>query len=93
MESTHSSTSTRRLVHPVIQSGFNLTVTEQACDPTLPEPNYPVMVELADMIKSKKANRQVPHLCLHVKADNLVPETLHTLYLVISIQEIQINHS
>ena len=33
--------------------------TEQACDPTLPEPNYPVMVELADMIKSKKANRQV----------------------------------
>jgi hypothetical protein len=34
-----------------------LTVTEQACDPTLPEPNYPVMVELADMIKAKKANR------------------------------------
>jgi hypothetical protein len=34
-----------------------LTTTEQACDPTLPEPNYPVMVELVDMIKAKKANR------------------------------------
>ena len=34
-----------------------LTITEQACDPTLPEPNYPVMVELVDMIKAKKANR------------------------------------
>jgi ADP-ribosylation factor-binding protein GGA len=34
-----------------------LTTSEQACDPTLPEPNYPVMVELVDMIKAKKANR------------------------------------
>ena len=34
-----------------------LTHAEQACDPTLPEPNYAVNVELAELINRKKANR------------------------------------
>lgn len=31
--------------------------TEQACDPTLPEPNHAVNIELAELVSSKKANR------------------------------------
>jgi ADP-ribosylation factor-binding protein GGA len=30
---------------------------EQACDPTLPEPNHAVNIELAELINQKKANR------------------------------------
>ena len=33
--------------------------TEQACDPTLPEPNHAVNIELAELINKKKANRWV----------------------------------
>lgn len=30
---------------------------EQACDPTLPEPNHAVNIELAELVNRKKANR------------------------------------
>ena len=58
MESAHTCSGSRRSVIRNYYIENWADKTEQACDPTLPEPNYPVMVELADMIKSKKANRQ-----------------------------------
>jgi hypothetical protein len=43
------------------KTGMDLTnaISEQACDPTLPEPNHAVNIELAELINKKKANRSV----------------------------------
>lgn len=49
--------------------------SEQTCDPTLPEPNYAAMVELAEMINKKKANRWVLAIILRGSSAGL-PVTL-----------------
>ncbi|ORY27773.1 Golgi to vacuole transport-related protein [Naematelia encephala] len=48
-------------------------LVEQACDPTLPEPNHAVNIELAELVNKKKANaaREATHALLpHINSRN-----------------------
>lgn len=45
----------------------------------MPEPNYPVMVELADMIKSKKANSSVNSCRMYVRLIDSARDAVHAL--------------